>query len=223
VSWDVEAARLALGFFAGLYGADPDTVIERVRDQIVRRLCVQVLHHVSGRSWDERAALRGDDYLLDLALSEACSGSLQVTLSYCDTIVALGAPVHPFFPEMARRLNAPLVIPEHAEVANAIGAVASEVVVRERAIIRPGELSAYVVHTRAGKREFEKLEVAMEAARTEAEYLAIERASRSGAASPKVRLDVDERRALLADGAEELIEVIIEAMASGRPELQLAT
>lgn len=223
VAWDVEAAGLALDFFAGLYGATPETIIARVRDQIVRRLCLQVVHHISGRAVDERAMLRGDDYLLALALAEHDCGPLQAALTYTDTIVALGAPVQPFFPEMARRLNARLIIPEHAEVANAIGAVASEVVVRERAIVRPGELSAYVVHTRTGKREFEKLESALEAAQVEAARLAVDRASRSGAAAPKVRLDTDERRGLLADGAEELIEVIVEATASGRPEMQVAT
>jgi N-methylhydantoinase A/oxoprolinase/acetone carboxylase beta subunit len=234
VAWDVEAARLALSFFAGLYGAEPEAVIELVREQIVRRLCLQVLHHVMGS--DGVAAQPGrpgrsapretrgrDQAVLDLALAKANNGPLQVSITYSDTIVALGAPVQPFFPEVARRLNARLIIPEHAEVANAIGAVASEVVVRERAIVRPGELSAYVVHTRSGKREFEKLETAVEAARADAERLAVERASRSGAASPRVRLDVDERRGLLADGAEELIEVIVEATAAGRPELQVAT
>ena len=234
--WDVEAAGLALDYFAGLYGADPDTIIERIRDQIVRRLCVQVLHHVMSidrvgaavadallTSAARDGRRHADQYLLDLALNQEAAGPLQVSLTYADTIVALGAPVHPFFPEMARRLNARLIIPEHAEVANAIGAVASEVVVRERAIVRPGELSAYVVHTRAGKREFEKLDVALDAAKADAQRLAVERASRSGAGSPQVRLDVDERRGLLADGAEELIEVIVEATASGRPELQVAT
>jgi N-methylhydantoinase A/oxoprolinase/acetone carboxylase beta subunit len=223
VAWDAEAARLALNFFAGLYGAEPAALIEMVREQIVRRLCLQVIHHVSGRAFDERSALRGDDYLLDLALGGSSGGSLALSLTYHDTIVALGAPVQPFFPEVARRLNARLIIPEHAEVANAIGAVASEVVVRERAIVRPGELSAYVVHTASGKRVFEKLETAVEAARADAQRLAVERASKSGAASPRVRLDVDERRGLLADGAEELIEVIVEATAAGRPELQVAT
>ncbi|MGE5530994.1 MAG: hydantoinase/oxoprolinase family protein, partial [Bacteroidota bacterium] len=223
VAWDTEAARLALSFFAGLYGAEQGAVIQLVREQIVRRLCLQVIHHVSGRAFDERRALKGEDYLLDLALGGSTGGSLAVSLKYEDTIVALGAPVQPFFPEVARRLNARLVIPQHAEVANAIGAVASEVVVRERAIVRPGELSAYVVHTRSGKREFEKLETAVEAARADAQRLAVERASRSGAASPRVRLDVDERRGLLADGAEELIEVIVEATAAGRPELEVAT
>ncbi|MEN6643018.1 MAG: DUF1638 domain-containing protein [Armatimonadia bacterium] len=218
-SWDLEAARMALSVFAGLYGVDPDTVIERVRDQIVRRLCVQVIRHVAG---DERAP-GARDYLLDVGLSEAYTGPLQVTLTYNDTIVACGAPVHPFFPEVARRLNARLVIPRHAEVANAIGAVASEVVARETAIVRPGELAAYVVHSRAGKREYDKLETALEAAKAEAQRLAVERAGRSGAAQPQVRLDVDERRALLADGQEELIEVIVAATASGRPEIGAAT
>ncbi|MCE5241076.1 DUF1638 domain-containing protein [bacterium] len=224
--WDVAAARLALDIFAELYGADPDEIIERARDEIVRRLCLQLVRHVADRDLGPAGAGAGPgmaEYLLDLALSDSATGPLQLTFTYNDTIVALGAPVHPFFPEVARRLNARLVIPEHAEVANAIGAVASEVVVREKTVVRPGELSAYVVHSRQGKREYEKLETALEAAKQEARELAVERASRSGAASPKLRLDVDERRGLLADGQEELIEVVIEATASGRPLLEVAT
>jgi len=239
--WEVAAARLALDIFAELYGGDPDTIIERVRDEIVRRLCLQVVRHVAdlrlegprfsrphsdtspGGPAEARPLQDLGPYLLDLALTDAAAGPLQLTFTYSDTIVALGAPVHPFFPEVARRLNARLVIPEHAEVANAIGAVASEVVVREKAFVRPGELAAYVVHSRSGKREYEQLETALEAAKQEAGQLAAERATRSGAASPKLRLDVDERKGMLADGQEELIEVIIEATASGRPLLEVAS
>lgn len=226
-NWNVEAARLALGVFAELYGADPDAIIARVRDQIVRRLCLQVVRHVADRAFEPvRAASSHEDlaqYLLDLALSGAPAGPLQVSFTYNEALVALGAPVHPFFPEVARRLNARLAIPEHAEVANAIGAVASEVVVREKTVVRPGELSAYVVHSRAGKREYERLDAALAAAKQEAQELAVERASRSGAAFPRLRLEVDERRGMLADGQDELIEVVIEATASGRPLLEVAT
>lgn len=221
--WDVAAARLALEIFAELYGAAPAAIIERVRDEIVRRLCLQVVRHAADRDLGTGSQDQLGRYLLEQALAEKQAGSLEVRLSYHGTIVALGAPVHPFFPEVARRLNARLVIPEHAEVANAIGAVASEVVVREKAVVRPGELSAYVVHSRSGKREYEKLDQALAAAQQEAGELAAERASRSGAASPRLRLAVDERRALLADGQEELIEVVIEATASGRPVLDVAT
>jgi len=232
--WDTAAAELALSIFAELYGASPETVIARVRDEIVRRLCLQALGHIVDRhsgtvrtaSSSVRAASSREglaEHLLDLGLAGKPAGPLQVTFAYCDTLVALGAPVHPFFPEVARRLNARLIIPEHAEVANAIGAVASEVVVREKTVVRPGEISAFVVHSRSGKREYDRLEYALNAAKQEAETLAVERAARSGAASPKLRLDVDERRGLLADGQEELIEIIVEATASGRPMLEVAT
>ncbi|NPV46643.1 MAG: DUF1638 domain-containing protein [Armatimonadetes bacterium] len=218
-AFDVEAARQALHFFAGLYGAPPATVIELVRDEIVRRLCLEVLRHVTGL----QLTGAGDQVLLRLGLAAASQGPLSVGITYGHTLVAIGAPVHPFFPEVARRLHCRLVIPPHAEVANAIGAIASEVVVREQAIVRPGELAAYVVHTRAGKREFEKLEQAVQAARKTAHDLAVERAGLSGATRPQVRIDVNERRGMLADGQEELIEVCIEATASGRPELDAAT
>lgn len=229
VNWDIAAARRALDIFAELYGADPDVVIERVRDEVVRRLCLQVVRHVAGmdftsaRAASSREARDMAEYLLGLALSGTSQGPLQVTFTYGETLVALGAPVHPFFPEVVRRLNARLIIPEHAEVANAIGAVASEVVVREKTVVRPGELAAYVVHSRSGKREYERLDAALAAAKEEAQALAVERASRSGAAAPKLRLEVDERRGMLADGQEELIEVIVEATASGRPMLEVAT
>lgn len=218
-AFDVEAAEQALSFFAGLYGASPHTVIELVRDEIVRRLCVEVLRHVTGQPLTGE----GDQVLLRLGLSAAPQGPLAVGITYGHTLVAIGAPVHPFFPEVARRLHCRLVIPPHAEVANAIGAIASEVVVREQAIVRPGELAAYVMHSRVGKREFEQLEQAVQAARQTAHDLAVQRAGLSGATRPQVRIDVNERRGMLADGQEELIEVRIEATASGRPELDAAT
>jgi N-methylhydantoinase A/oxoprolinase/acetone carboxylase beta subunit len=221
-AWDVTAAEQALSVFATLYGATPEEIIARVREIIIRRLCGEVLRHLTGQPpmADEAGAGAA---LLDLALSPAASGLLQVSLTYTGTLIALGAPVHPFFPEVARRLNARLVIPPHAEVANAIGAIAGEVVVRERAVVRPGELSAYVVHSRAGKREFEELTQALQAAREDVRRLAVERASQSGAAAPLVRLDENHRRGLLADGQQELIEVIIEATAAGRPYFEAAT
>lgn len=220
-AWDVAAAKQALNVFATLYGATPEEIITRVREIIIRRLCGEVLRHVTGHP-PETVAGAGAT-LLDLALQPAPAGPLQVLLTYTGAIIALGAPVHPFFPEVARRLNARLIIPPHAEVANAIGAIAGEVVVRERAVVRPGELSAYVVHSRAGKREFDELAQALQAAREDVRRLAVERANSSGAAAPLVRLDENHRQGLLADGQQELIEVIIEATAAGRPYIEAAT
>ena len=65
-------------------------------------------------------------------------------------------------PEAARRLHTELVIPPHAEVANAVGAVSGSVVVRQRVLINPlADEEVLRVHLPDGPRDFEKLEHAV--------------------------------------------------------------
>jgi N-methylhydantoinase A/oxoprolinase/acetone carboxylase beta subunit len=215
-AWDVTAAQHALTVFASLYGLDSEEMARRILDRITERLAAEVIareHEDIGddpEKWPEilKSAFRGS------------SGSLHVQLSYDRPIVAIGAPVRPFFPAVGRSLGAQVVIPEHAEVANAIGAVASEVVVREQAVVRPGEIANYVVHSRAGRTEHENLQDAVEAAKSETASLARQRALQSGTRSHDVRYRVDERRAYSSAGDEVLVEVLVEATVNGRPALQ---
>jgi N-methylhydantoinase A/oxoprolinase/acetone carboxylase beta subunit len=65
-------------------------------------------------------------------------------------------------PEAARRLNTELVIPPHAEVANAVGAVSGSVVVRQRVLINPlADEEVLRGHLPDGPQDFEKLEEAV--------------------------------------------------------------
>jgi hypothetical protein len=79
-----------------------------------------------------------------------------------------------------------------------------------------------VFHWRDGRREFETLDDAVEAARDALAALATHSALEAGAAEPRVRVEVNERRGYLADGQLDLIEVHIEARASGRPAVLTA-
>jgi len=220
-AWDAEAAAHALDVFSQLYGATPEDMARRVRELVVRRLAGEIVQR-------ELPDINGSDpsawpSLLTRAFETSGSEALQVSLSYSRPVIAIGAPVGPFFPEVGERLGAEVVIPPHAEVANAIGAIASEVVVREHAVVRPGDIANFVVYTRAGRREHETLTEAVEAAKSEAASLARSRALAAGTASDKVRHSVDERRAFSAEGEEVLIEVRVEAMVSGKPMLAAAT
>ena len=77
-------------------------------------------------------------------------------------LVAIGAPVAAYMPEAARRLNTELVIPPHAEVANAVGAVSGSVVVRHRVLINPlADEELLRAHLPDGPHDFEKLEEAV--------------------------------------------------------------
>jgi len=215
-AWSVPVARHALEFFAAVYGAPPEELAERILSEFTRRLCLEALRRELGES------VAGSDgrppaALIDAALGRRKLGAVSVSLEYDRPVIAIGAPVKAFFPEVGRRLNARVIIPPHAEVANAIGAVAGEVVVRAEGVVRPGEIANYVFHWRDGRREFETLEDAVETARDALAALATHSALEAGAAEPRVRVEVSERRGYLADGQLNLIEVHIEARASGRP------
>ncbi len=65
------------------------------------------------------------------------SSPLGVQLTYNRSLVGLGAPVRTYFPELARGIRARLSIPQHAEIANAIGAVAGSIMQTVRVRISP--------------------------------------------------------------------------------------
>jgi hypothetical protein len=219
--WDTEAASHALCVFADLYGAKPEIVCEAIQEQIICRLCLHVLTCAANLPPHD-ADLCGCPlcaHLLDAGLSAEYAKPTRVQFTCTQDLVAIGAPVAAFFPQVAHRLDANLTIPEHAEVANAIGAVASEVIAHEKAVVRPDELGAFVVHSRNTRQEFATLDRAIASARDITGELAVARAVEAGAANPTVHIDTNRKEARIADGTVQLIEISVRAIAAGRPAL----
>ena len=101
-------------------------------------------------------------------------------------LVGIGAPTHVFLPAVAEALGAACVLPEHAEVANALGAlkadirVTVEVDVAQR--LSSEEKLYYVMHAPTGSVRFDELEAAQTAAQAAAEAEALREARARGAA-----------------------------------------
>ena len=96
-------------------------------------------------------------------------------------LIGIGAPTHVFLPEVARRLGMDWVVPECAEVANAVGAIVAGVSLRVVVRIRPDVEGGYAVHGPGLNERFEEYEEALAAARAAAEDIAREQARSSGA------------------------------------------
>ncbi len=102
------------------------------------------------------------------------------------TLVGIGAPTHLFLPEVARALKAPCVLPDNAEVANAIGALKADlnavarVGISERYIFDEGR-PFYIVHAPKGSVRIDNLPEALEYAKKAAEEAAVEEARARGA------------------------------------------
>lgn len=72
-------------------------------------------------------------------------------------LLGMGAPAHVFLPEVARALGTQCILPEHAEIGNALGAVMAELVARAGVSVTQWEGGGiyYLVHTPEGSVRYE--------------------------------------------------------------------
>ncbi|MFZ5918835.1 MAG: hydantoinase/oxoprolinase N-terminal domain-containing protein [Chloroflexota bacterium] len=162
--WDTEAARLGAELLAAQAGIPVERFCRQVVAGVSQRVTKELLNKVltdeaSAPQWErEPSALA----LLDRALGAVSDSHLDCQLRLRQPLVAIGAPVAAYLPKTAEQLHTKLVIPPHAEVANAVGAVVGSVVQRLEVILRPlDEDGQYRLHLPDGVRDFDSVEAAV--------------------------------------------------------------
>ena len=144
------------------------------------------------------------------------SGIVSLSLRLETGLVALGASAATHYPHVAARMGVDLTVPDHAEVAGAVGAAAGSV--RQRVMIsvtQPSE-GRFRIHLPDGPRDVGVMEDALAAARDAAAALAESRAAKAGASSVSVTLEEDVKLVPLDADRDMFIEALIYATADGR-------
>jgi N-methylhydantoinase A/oxoprolinase/acetone carboxylase beta subunit len=161
-----------------------------------------------------------EERLLDSICSgEPAVGLARVAVSPRVPIVAVGAPAKIYYGEVARRLEAEVVFPQHCEVANAIGA-ATGVIARSVSVQVSGDGGGvFRVHAPNGTELFTSGRSALEYARAAASEAARAEAVSMGAKDPDVRVGMVTHMLPGATGENDLLAATITAEAIGRPEL----
>ncbi|MBC8496222.1 MAG: hydantoinase/oxoprolinase family protein [Chloroflexi bacterium] len=90
-------------------------------------------------------------HLLESALGSKPSGTVKCQIEVTHPIVAIGAPVGAFIPQVAKKLHTRCIIPPHAEVGNAVGAAVASVTHTVEVLVQPHILGAgtveYLIHS----------------------------------------------------------------------------
>ena len=160
---NAEASRLGAGLLANQSGLSPEDfcrmVISGVSDRIATELVSKVLSDEIRLQpdWEREPAATA---LMNRALNGSDGSGLDCQLSLKQPVVAIGAPVVAYLPRTSQQLHTELIIPDHSEVANAVGAVAGGVVQQAQIIIRPLDSveTIYRVHLSDGVHDFNDLE-----------------------------------------------------------------
>ena len=108
--------------------------------------------------------------------------AVEIALKLSLPLVALGASAATYYPAIAKRLGAELIVPAHAEVAGAVGAAAGAVRQRVEVLVTQPSDGLFRVHLAAGPHDVKNRKEALALARTAAETYAEARARAAGAA-----------------------------------------
>ncbi len=173
--------------------SDPTKFCNDVIEHVINRTS-EVLIHAAIASEHETDAIRGlDQIILNKGITPSNgTETLEVKFSFSGKLAVVGAPATPFYPEVARRLNTPLEIPENSHVGNAVGAVAGGINQRVTGLITSPAEGVFRAHTPSGIQDFTNLDRAAEYVQSKLESLAILRAQQSNAANPSVSTQRDD-------------------------------
>ncbi len=231
--WNRDAAELGARIWARqmrhLYGCgnwtigDPVGPSRQVFDLVVREISEKLIEaglNQHGELVDSRS--RGLTRLLAeivLAQGEAKRDKplFELTFARNYPVIAVGGPAADYFPEVARMLDVELELPEHADTANAIGAVMGAVVQMSHITVTQPEFGVFLLFHRDRPMRFDNLEAALcrarELARAEAECLA----RSAGADVVETRIREDATHVKHDIDGEFFVGTTVTAIATGRP------
>ncbi|MCP4187947.1 MAG: hydantoinase/oxoprolinase family protein [Gammaproteobacteria bacterium] len=207
--WNKQAAELAAKIWMRqmrfLYGFgkwqadDIEFASRQVYDLVIatiRRLLVEV-----GLSESEfNVGNARSEQLVDLITKmviQGASGEYRKALFNLDfageyPIVAVGAPAASYYGDVAESMNIGLKLPEHADVANAFGAVMGSVIQRAQILVTQPQHGSFCLFSNDEPRQFDSLD----AARSYAEAIVVKQAEQkalaAGAKSPQITLSYDD-------------------------------
>jgi len=218
--WDANAARRACALTARLAGTDAETFARRTLGDVVRRLAAELLKKQLDGQVDPDEMDRSP---VAAALVDNCfdggSDRLRVRVQLRRPVVGIGAPVHCFLPQAAKLLETEAVVPPHADVANAIGAVTSQVRIRRQVRIVPNDRGRYSLYGLPDAPSFADFDAAHDYAVAHLPRIVRDLARAAGTRQTAVEIVYEDRLASTADGGQLFIGRTVEARLAGRPDV----
>jgi N-methylhydantoinase A/oxoprolinase/acetone carboxylase beta subunit len=194
-TWCVEAARQAVEYACTLHANNPRNFVEETINLMVASMLEEAIVFLGRQVEDDNLPDRVDGSWGEWLVREAITGNnsyLQVTIASRYPIIGIGAPAEIFIKRVAELLHTQFILPNHAPVGNAVGAVAGSVIVEKEAIVYPRESRGaciYVVQIEGENTDFLEDEDAIDYAEQSVTNLAQAGAVAAGAATPHVMVE----------------------------------
>jgi len=230
-AWDGEAARQALELMARRrtgagtrLAADAQALARMIVERLTYQTSVALMETAfaeDGADFGLSPEVLARHVLVEKGL-ERHRGLVRFESGIDVPVVGLGASAPAYYPAVGARLGCEMILPEHAGVANAIGAVVGRVTIRRSGTVTAPAEGRFRVHLGTGPQDFGDPETAMATLEAALATEARAGAEAAGAADIHVRA-AREVKTVESEARSVFLEAAITVEASGRPRIAETT
>ena len=225
--WDSEAARMALEVVArkrtgsgNRLALGPEALARMIVDRLTYQTSLALLETAFAED-DVEFGLPPEALSAHVLMQKGLDrhhGLVRLSAGLGVPVVGLGASAACYYPAVGERLGCDMILPEHAGVANAIGAVVGRVTIRRGGTVTSPSEGKYRVHLESGPEDYSDSDTAMDALEAALSAEARAEAEAAGAVDIHVtaRREVKEAQ---AEARRVFLEAEIVVEASGRPRI----
>ena len=217
--WNIKSAEQYADFYAFLTGMRVSEMIDHLMDIGAKKLSLELLKHrlddIDPDELDDSPACR----TLIHHLLDKQHPNYEVAINLNHPVIGIGAPISFFLPEAVKPLKTDAIIPEDADVANAIGAITSHVFIHKQLGIIPDERYGFTIEGVSGTQQFRDLDDADRFARQVLIDMVRKQAMEAGTSSKTITFETVDKIPQMADGEPVFLKRTISASLKGRPDL----
>jgi N-methylhydantoinase A/oxoprolinase/acetone carboxylase beta subunit len=228
-AWDRDAAEKALTLFArrrvgsgDQVAATPEELAQMIIDQLTEQTSLTLLESAFAEE-DQDFGVPGADLARHVLMQRALAnhrGLLALDAGLNVDVVGLGASAPSYYPAVGERLHCRMILPQHAGVANAIGAVVGRVSMRRSGTVTSPAEGRYRVHLDTGPEDFTEADAALAMLENLLSQEARQAAEAAGAEDIHIHVQRDIRTAEV-EAKQVFVEGMLTVEASGRPRVAL--
>jgi N-methylhydantoinase A/oxoprolinase/acetone carboxylase beta subunit len=227
IEYDAEAAIIGAGIQAANMEMELHQFCAEVKRAVIYKISYELLLKLV---YEETGRLPKCDIcndMFDKFITHQAGIDYSIRMTLHKPIIGIGAPVGAYLPAVAENFGTKLILPDHSEVGNAVGAITGSILESVEVLIKPKpgvsamENPPCTLHSSVEKKDFASVTEASEYAIEWATGIARNRALEAGADEVEVVVDKDERIGHLGKtwGSGILLESRIVVSAVGKPRL----
>lgn len=225
--WDAAAARKALLLFGRrrtgsgtMLSTSAEAVAEMIIDRLTHQTALALLETAFAEEtpgFDLPPDVLANHVLMQRGMAKH-KGLVKLDTGLNVSVIGLGASASSYYPAVGQLVGVEVILPDHAGVANAIGAVVGRVTMRHSGTITSPSEGKYRVHLIDGPKDFGDQDTALDLLETVLRDFAESDARAAGAADIQITVTRDIRKAGV-EAREVFIEATITVEATGRPRV----